>query len=223
MKVDFHVHTDHSGDGRMPPGRVVELAVERGLDGIVVCDHNTVEGGKAVREHVSTHAAELGRPLLVIVGTEVKTAEGEIIGAFCEEDVERGMSPEDTVAAIHAQGGLAIVPHPFDRFRRSAMGGPTLRRIACGVDAIEGFNARNVMPADDRKAQDFARAQGIPVVAGSDAHIEYELARAWTELPAFEDAEGLKAALGEGCETGGRRSMPGVHVRTLLTKRREGW
>jgi predicted metal-dependent phosphoesterase TrpH len=211
IRVDFHVHTAASFDSSIEPERLVELVPARGLDGIAVTDHNSVESGLAL--------AALEPPFLVVVGEEIDTAEGEVVGLFLTERIEPGLSPEETVARIRRQGGVAYVPHPFDRYRSSAMRADALARIAGEIDAVEGHNARNIHAADDRAALAWAREQGVPLVAGSDCHTEYEIGRAFAELPAFSDAQGLRAALPASVPHVSR-SHPGVHVVTKVRKLR---
>ena len=211
MRVDFHVHTAFSPDSRVTPERLAELVTERGLDGVAVTDHDSVGGGLVL--------LALEPPFLVVVGTEVSSRDGDIIGLFVREDIEPGLTAEETVARIKVQGGVVVVPHPFDRFRSSAIGGPGLERISGEVDAVEAFNSRNLMSADDRRARDWALENGVPMVGGSDAHTESEVGRGWAELAGFGDAEGLKRAL-QGSAVGGRRSGPVVHVATKIEKRR---
>jgi predicted metal-dependent phosphoesterase TrpH len=210
--VDFHVHTRGSHDCGMDPRRLVRAAGRAGLDAIAVCDHGTIDVALAMR-------AACGFP--VIVGEEVRTTRGEVIGYFLTQAVPPGLTPEETVERIKAQGGLVCVPHPFDRYRTSPLGRDALERIADRIDAVEGLNARNLAGADDAAAREWAAARGIPVVAGSDAHTYYEVGTARTELPAFTDAAGLRQALGAARLLGGH-SSPAVHLVTAVRKRLPG-
>ncbi len=216
MIVDFHVHTRGSHDCGTDPFRLVEVAARAGLDAIAVCDHGTVD--VALELAASTAALGDATGLLVIVGEEIRTTEGEVIGYFLSEMVPSGLTPEETVDRIVGQGGVVCVPHPFDRFRRSPLSRAALERIAGGVHAIEGLNARNLASADDRKAQRWAAERGMPVVAGSDAHTFYEVGRACTELPAFDSAATLLQALPHARLIGGH-SRPTVHLVTAVRKR----
>lgn len=212
MIVDFHVHTRASRDSGMDSARVLEHARRAGLGGIALCDHGTAD---AALEVAASPAAE---GLLVIVGEEVRTTEGEIIGLFLAETVASGLTPEATVARIREQGGVVCVPHPFDRFRRSPLSRAALERIAGSVDVIEGLNGRNLRHADDAEACSWAAGHGLPVVAGSDAHTYGEIGRARTRLPAFSSAATLIEALGQAVLVGGH-SSPSVHVATAIRKR----
>jgi predicted metal-dependent phosphoesterase TrpH len=162
---DLHTHTSWSHDCSVPTAALLDAAEEIGLGAIAVTDHN-VFGGAA-------EAAELarGRDLIVIPGEEVKTrGQGEVIGLFLHEEIPRGMSFEDTLAAIREQGGLVFLPHPFDR--RHAIPDPqTLHRHLAEIDVLEVYNARLLMETYNDEALRFARKYNVLQGAGSDAHV----------------------------------------------------
>lgn len=212
--ADFHLHTSASHDCTVEPAEVVRLAVARGLTAIAICDHGTIAGAIEAR----TVAAETDAGVLVVVGEEIRSAEGEIIGLFLESPIDTGMSPEETVIAIKAQHGLVCVPHPFDRMRRSPLTRGALDRIAADIDVIEAFNARNLRRADNEAAAAWAEVRGIAKVAGSDAHTRGEIGNVFVELPAFADATGLLSAVRSATiHTRGAGVFP--HVATAWTKR----
>ncbi|HLF71543.1 MAG TPA: PHP-associated domain-containing protein [Dehalococcoidia bacterium] len=203
LRADFHSHSHYSRDSVINPRALVDICVRKGVDVIAVTDHNEIEGAFVIEK--------LAPPeLMVIVGEEVKTAEGEVIGLFLKELVPRGLSPEDTVRAIHEQGGLAVVPHPFDVFRRSVITADALERIKHDVDAIEGFNSRNILARHDAKARALALDTGKPTTLGTDSHSPWELGGALLELDAFETPQELLESL-KGGRVVGRRSLPMVH------------
>ena len=146
----------------------------------------------------------------MIIGEEVKTSEGEIIGLFLKELVPRDMSPEDTVRAIHEQGGLAVIPHPYDMFRRSVLTDEAIERVKHSVDAIEGFNCRNILSKHDQKARDLAASVDKPITLGTDSHSPWELGGGTLEMDDFETPEELLRVL-RGGRIVGRRSLPVVH------------
>lgn len=208
MRFDLHVHTHNSPDSLMNPAEIVRTAQRHGLDGLAITDHNTLAG-----------ALEVGSvaPFPVILGEEVKTTEGEIIGLFLSRTIPARLSPEETIAAIREQGGLVYVPHPFDRYRREAIGRRTLERIVDRVDALEVFNARMVIPQDNALARDVAEAHGLAMGAGSDAHTYYEIGRAYVEVDSFRDALSFLAALRRGRAVG-ELTTPLIHGYTTLIK-----
>ena len=190
---DFHMHTDHSGDCVTPVPELVRRAVELGLGAIAVTDHNTISGGLAARRYVEEHGIDLH----VIVGSEIKTATGEVIGLYLNEDVPRGMPFADTLEAIRAQGALVYVPHPFDRLH-SIPDPALLRRLVDQIDVLETYNARLYREAYNVEAARFAERHDLIAAAGSDAHVPEGLGTGAVELPAFDDAESLLVALGQG-------------------------
>lgn len=182
-----------------------------GLNCIAVTDHNTIEGALAVQRIA---------PFTVIVGEEVFSSSGEIIGLFLNETVPRGLSPMETVERIKSQGGLVSIPHPFDRFRRGVISPEALETVLPYTDIMEVFNSRNNLIDYDRKAQDYARQHGLLGSGGSDAHTAMELGRTYVEMPEFDGTpEGFKRALAEATIVG-RRTSPLVHVLTSFTKLR---
>ncbi len=215
LRADLHCHTYYSPDALTSPGKLVKACLERDINCLAVTDHNTIAGALLLERMC---------PFQVIVGEEVRTREGEVIGLFLKEEVPAGLSLEETVERIKAQGGLVMVPHPFDRFRHG-IGEDGLRRILPAVDIIEAFNARALVSADNQRARDFAQRHGLPVVAVSDAHSPAEVGRAYTELPAFEGAEGFLEALRQA-RLVERPASPLVHLasRWATVRRRVfGW
>lgn len=214
LRVDLHTHTHYSPDGITSPRRFVEACRRRGLDCVAVTDHNTIRGALAVRERADFQ---------VIVGEEIRTAAGEIIALFLEEEVPPGLSPEESIQRVKAQGGLVGVPHPYDRLR-VALRPEVMARLADRLDFIEGLNARIVFAGDNARAQRFARERALPITAGSDAHSPWELGRCYVEMPPFDGPAGFLAALGEG-RLRGRLSSPLVHLwsRYAALRRKLGW
>jgi predicted metal-dependent phosphoesterase TrpH len=207
LRADFHSHSNYSRDSVIGPEAFVDGCVRKGVTCIAVTDHNEIEGAFVIEKLAAERAA--GR-LKVIVGEEVKTAEGEIIGLFLKDLVARGMSPEDTVDAIHEQGGLAVIPHPYDIFRRSVLTDDAIERVKTKVDAIEGFNCRNILAKHDQKARDTAAGVDKPITLGTDSHCPWELGGALLELDDFETPQELVQSL-RGGRIVGHRSKPWVH------------
>ena len=210
IKADLHVHTSHSVDGCMSPVEVVHLSRSRGLGALAITDHNTIAGALAV--------AELA-PFPVIVGQEASTAEGELLGLFLEEEVPRDLLAEETVGLIKEQGGLAGVPHPFDRLRPESVRESTLSELAEQLDFVEGLNSRVTFFADNLRAHEFADRHGLPVTAGSDAHTAHELGRAYVELSAVGDGVQFLEQLRAG-QMGGGLSPFWVHFLSIYARAR---
>jgi hypothetical protein len=162
---DLHTHTSWSHDCSVPAEDLLDAAEAIGLGAIAVTDHNVFGG--------ALESVELakGKALTVIPGEEVKTkGQGEVIGLFIREEIPRGMSFDDTIAAIRAQGGLVFLPHPFDR--RHAIADPaTLHRHLAEIDVLEVYNARLLSETYNDEALRFARKYNLLQGAGSDAHV----------------------------------------------------
>ena len=163
IHCDLHMHTDHSPDCATPVDVLLETAKRRGLGAIAITDHNEISGAHEAREQANG--------IKVIVSEEVKTAhEGEVIGLFIEEKIPRGMSMRETIDAIHAQGGLAYVPHPFDRMH-SVPDYEHLLKVIGDIDVLEVFNARVAVPGFNEEARRFAAKYHVVAGAGSDSHV----------------------------------------------------
>ena len=183
IAVDLHMHTSWSHDCSIEVEDLLDHAEGIGLGGIAVTDHNAFGG--------ALEAVELanGRELVVIPGEEVKTRDqGEIIGLFLEEEIPRGMSFEDTLAAIRDQGGLVYLPHPFDRMH--AIPDPaTLHRNLAEIDVFEVFNARLLRDSFNDEALRFARKYRLLQGAGSDAHVLQGVGTGAVRMRRFEGPE----------------------------------
>jgi predicted metal-dependent phosphoesterase TrpH/glycosyltransferase involved in cell wall biosynthesis len=190
IDCDLHMHTDHSGDCATPVEVLLETAKDRGMGAIAVTDHNEISGALAARE-----AAERDGGIKVIVGEEVKTAEqGEVIGLFLEEKIERGMTMAETIAEIRRQGGLVYVPHPFDRLH-SVPDYEHLLSIVEEVDILEVFNPRVAFGAFNEEAERFAAKYRIVPGAGSDGHVAQALGSVRIRLHDFDGPEEFLEAM----------------------------
>ena len=215
LKADLHTHTYFSPDGLTSPDKYVQTCLKRGINCVAVTDHNDLGGALAVQKLASFR---------VIIGEEVESLEGEIIGLFLQEEVPAGLSAEETVRRIKEQGGLVCVPHPFDRWRREHLAEAALMHILPQVDIIEALNARTTLRGDNEQAARFAQEHGLAMSAGSDAHSARELGRACVEMPDFEGPREFLQALRQG-HIVGRLSTPLVHLwsRWAWLRRRLGW
>jgi predicted metal-dependent phosphoesterase TrpH len=208
--IDLHCHTSASFDCLSRPRDVVRAAAARGLTHLVVTDHDRIDGALAARD-----SAPDG--LTVIVGEEVRTADGDLIAAFLERAVAPGMSAVDTVAAVREQRGLVGIPHPFDRSRGSMLTDARMATVVSLVDWIEVHNARLVGRGNERAAG-FARDHGLAGVAVSDAHSVLEVGVAYTALDGDPStAAGLLAAL-PGAEIVPGRATYAVRLWTPIAK-----
>jgi len=211
MRIDLHCHTRYSRDSLNTFDALLRRMEQRGLDMVAITDHNTMDG-----------ALEFCRraPDRFVVGEEIKTLQGELIALFLEEQVPPGFSVQETIAWVHAQGGLVGASHPLDRLRAEAMGRKTLESIHKHLDFIEVFNARTVFLGDNRLARGMASRWGLPGSAGSDAHAPLEVGRAYVKMPHFEGRFDFLDCLAQG-QIVGRQSSPLVHFTSTYAKWRK--
>ena len=189
VRVDLHSHTMWSGDSTTTPEELEQAVVESGLDVLCITDHNAIRGAEQL-------AGAL--PCRVIVGEELRTHAGEIIGLFLTERIPFGTPPADAARAIRDQGGIVYVPHPFDPMRRNLEEPALLALVDAGlVDAIEVLNAKTSLASLNRRAADFAAEHGLLPGAGSDAHVPDALGSAYVEMPDFDGPSSFLAALTE--------------------------
>jgi predicted metal-dependent phosphoesterase TrpH/glycosyltransferase involved in cell wall biosynthesis len=186
ISADLHMHTSHSYDCATDPEALVDHCIAQGLGAIAITDHNEVSGAQA--------AAALGKPITVIVGEEVKTTQGEVIGLFLKERIEPGLDMGDTIAAIQEQGGLVYMPHPFDRLH-TIPDAPTLLRNLDQIDILEVYNSRLLFDSFNDDALRFATKYNLIQAAGSDAHVLPGIGTAINRIPAFDGPEELLLAM----------------------------
>jgi predicted metal-dependent phosphoesterase TrpH len=188
MKIDLHVHSKYSYDSLLSPERIIKIAKKKGLDGVAVTDHGTIKGG------IEALKINKDKDFQVIVGAEIKTEYGDVIGMFLNEEIKSQIFMQ-VVGEIRDQGGLVVLAHPF---RKGIMFPTDLLKY---VDLIEGFNARS--PKDlNKKARELARSYRMPITAGSDAHLGFEIGRGITIINS-----GIEEALRKGgAGIGGKES-----------------
>ena len=197
VRVDMHSHTCYSGDAVTTIDELAERVESAALDVLCITDHHAVRGA------VEARARGIG--CRVVVGEEVRTRAGEVIGLFLDERIPHGLTPEETIGRIRSQGGVVYVPHPFDPVRRP-LAEPVLRDLAGQgqIDAVEVLNAKVSLDHLNSRAGDFATSAGLPGGAGSDAHDPAGIGAAYVEMPDFDGPDDFLARLGEGRIVGHR-------------------
>ncbi len=189
---DLHLHTSWSHDCSIDAVDLLDHAEAIGLGAIAVTDHNVFGGAQEATRLAAS------RPLTVIPGEEVKTdGQGEVIGLFLTEEIPRGLSFEDAIAAIREQGGLVYVPHPFDRMH-TVPDPDTLHKRLADIDILETYNARLLFDADNDEAVRFARKYDLVAGAGSDAHVLQGLGTGLVRMRRFETPEEFLISLRTG-------------------------
>ncbi|MBU5575212.1 MAG: PHP domain-containing protein [Candidatus Aenigmatarchaeota archaeon] len=167
-KYDLHVHTIYSKvafwgyDALNTPEEIVDAAVKKGLNGIAITDHNTIKGALKAKNYAKKKYPNFN----VIIGEEIKTASGDLLGIGLHKEIKPYMSLKDSIDEIHSQGGIAIAPHPFAKFILREC----LMKKAIFADAIEVLNACSALKFQNNSAKELAIKYSIPMVAGSDSH-----------------------------------------------------
>lgn len=189
VRVDLHVHTMWSGDSTTTPEEFERAIVESGLDVVCITDHHAIAGALHLRERLDCR---------VIVGEEIRSSAGEIIGLFLSERIPAGMSPRATAIAIREQNGVVYIPHPFDPMRRHLSETALVDLSRAGlVDAVEVLNAKTSLRHLNERAAAHASEYGLFAGAGSDAHVPDAIGAAYVEMPDFDDRDEFLAVLAE--------------------------
>src|SRR5215831_2030549 len=194
VRVDCHLHTVASGDAVLTLDELADRARQAGLDVVGITDHNVTSAAVA--------AAERDLGIRIIVGEEIRTPDGDLIGLFLTERVPYVLPVAEVVARVRAQGGLVYAPHPFDQ-DRSSLGRVLPDLCAAGaVDIVEVFNAKTATAEPNARAAALATAYALPGGAGSDAHDPPGIGAAYLEMPDFDGPASFLAGLADARITG---------------------
>jgi predicted metal-dependent phosphoesterase TrpH len=194
VRVDCHLHTVDSGDAWTTLDQLAERVRQCRLDVICITDHNVISA--------ATAAASRQIGCRVIVGEEVRTPSGDVIGLFLTERIPYVLPLAQVIGQIRAQGGLVYAPHPFDR-GRSSLGAALPPQCAAGlIDVVEVFNAKICDPAPNQRAAALAARFGLPGGAGSDAHDPPGIGAAYLEMPGFDGPASFLTALHQATVVG---------------------
>ena len=202
LKVETHCHTIFSKDSLTTPETLIKTCQRRGIDRVIITDHNTIVGAQAA------YALD---PERVIVGEEIMTTRGEILAAYVREEIPAGLTPAETIRRLRDQGAFISVSHPFDRWRNGSWLEEDLLEIIPQVDAIEVYNSRCMLPQFNRQARQFAEKHALARTVGSDAHAAFELGQSLMVLEPFEGPEGLQNVIRRAIHKV-RWSPPWVHI-----------
>jgi predicted metal-dependent phosphoesterase TrpH len=210
--VEFHCHTSASKDSLTPPKKLVSEARRKGINRLVITDHNSIAG--------ATIAHDLD-PEIVIIGEEIMTTQGEILAAYMKAEIPSGLPPKEVIRRLREQGAFISVSHPFDTQRSGGWRESDLLDILPLVDAIEVYNSRCMKKIFNQQAQAFAERHGIPGTVGSDAHAAFEVGRSILRLPTFNSPDELRQVLRAGVPVT-KWSPPWFHITSryaTVTKR----
>ena len=190
----MHSHTMWSGDSTTTPDELAAAVVEAGLDVLCITDHNAIKGAVDLLDRLACR---------VIVGEELRTHAGEIIGLFLEERIPVGVQPDEAARAIRRQGGVVYIPHPYDPMRRNLSEAALDALIDEGlVDAIEVINSKTSLRSLNDRAASTAADHGLAAGAGSDAHVPDAIGAAYVEMPDFEGPQDFMTKLRLGRTVG---------------------
>ena len=189
ISLEFHSHTLASRDSLLRPVDLVSAARRKGIDRVVVTDHNSIAGARE---------AQKLDPERIIIGEEIMTTRGEILAAYVTEEIPAGLSPQETIRRLRGQGAFISVSHPFDRLRKGGWELADLLEILPLVDAIEVFNSRCMLKRFNAEAGEFARRNGISGTVGSDAHAAFELGRSLLLVEPFTGPDELRVVIQRG-------------------------
>jgi hypothetical protein len=200
VKTVFHLHTDYSPDSNVSPESVIDDALRAGVHCVTITDHNTLAGARRV--------AYIARDcdLKVVVGEEISTADGHLIGLFLCEPVEPGLPLRRTAELIREQGGLVVVPHPFNRIFDCGLRGKVYDILDL-IDIVEVHNAQNALPFPNMLAGRFAARHGYPALVGADTHLRGHLAPSYQWMPAFDGPRQFVESLAQASLVRGRHSV----------------
>ena len=180
MKAIIHVHTSHSFDSFVSVQKLVDKAIENEIDLLCITDHDTIAGAKEAQNYAQIH--HKGK-IQIIIGAEFSTEWGDIIGLNIKENIA-SKNADEVIENIKKQGGLVLLPHPFDSHKN-------VDYLAEKADAIEVFNSRST-PFNNQKALDLAVRLNKPQYVASDAHF---LSDSMLSVNYFEGQSDLKSLL----------------------------
>jgi predicted metal-dependent phosphoesterase TrpH len=195
IRVDCHLHTALSGDAVTTIDQLADRVEQEGLDVVCITDHNVTAAAMA--------AVERGIGARVIVGEEIRTTKGDIIGLFLTERIPYVLPLAEALGLVRAQGGLVYLPHPFDPGRSTL--DPVISAQLCAdgrVDVVEAFNAKIENEEFNRRAAELAARYDLPGGAGSDAHDPDGIGAAYLEMPDFDGPSQFLAALRQASVVG---------------------
>lgn len=210
LRCVIHCHTEYSPDSSWKIADVITQCQKNRIDVVAITDHDTIDGALALQ-------ASAPKNLQVIIGQEISTAEGDLIGLFLNTKIKAHQSIKDSILEIRRQNGIAILPHPFDRLRRHAVGAIVSEAVKNDIDLIETFNARCLFSADNQNAQQFSEQNHIPGIATADAHFASELNNAVCVLDNCDSRDTFLQSV-KHTKVEAQAAGLSVHLRTALVK-----
>ena len=210
MRFDLHIHSNYSSDSNLSVDDILKQAVRKGLDGIAICDHNTIEGSLRAIQRVR----ELNLSLIVIPGIEISTSDGHLIVLGIRENIQPDLLLSETITIARQKSAIVIAPHPF---KKNSIG-----YAAKDADAIETFNSRCLF-GENEKAKELALSLGKPEVGGSDSHLLSAIGLGFTEMDTLRNESSVLESIRMGKTRSGGQIIPPnimiVHAFRALARR----
>ena len=198
MIADLHIHTNFSRDGQSSPKEIINSAILKGLKCVCITDHGTIKGA------INAMKFAFDKNILVVPGIEILSKSGDILGINIKRKIPNGLSVRETIKRIRKNGGIAVIPHPFDKPFTGFWGGKKSINDA-RPDAIEVFNASVFFNSSNKIALDFSREKNLCFTAGSDAHKKEFVGRGYIEIEdnIFSEEDVISAIMKRKAKVGG--------------------
>lgn len=179
MRLETHCHTKYSPDSLLSLTFLYLKCRLRKIKYIAITDHNSIIGALKFKKYCEKH----GNKIFVIVGEEIMTQDGEIIGLFLEKEILEKLSCKETIKLIKKQNGIVYVPHPYDEKRaKTVLKEEKIKEFSKLIDCIECFNGRNISDYYELKQNEIAEKYNIAKIIGSDAHTVFEIGRNYIDV-----------------------------------------
>jgi predicted metal-dependent phosphoesterase TrpH len=212
IKVELHVHTNSSKDSLLGKFTLLAMCKLRGISCLAITDHDKLENAILYSPFFLKHGIN------IIPGEEIMTQKGEIIGLFLKQCIPPGLTPEETVKEIRAQGGLVYIPHPYDKTRfRSVLDPESIDCIKSSIHIMECHNGRNSDCYCTKVQNAMCEKWGFLKAVGSDAHTFLEMGRNYLLMSSFSSPEEFLECLKEAKCIINRRIL-GIYGITRLVK-----
>ncbi len=198
--LDPHIHSVYSGDAKGSPREIIKKAISTGLDAIAITDHDTLKGSIIAKKEAKDF-----KDILVIPAIEISTSRGHIIALGVEEEIKKDISPHEAIDQIHEQAALAIIPHPFVKYREGLL----VNMKELKMDAIETLNSRYILGYSNWRAKKFAEKKNMPQLGASDAHFPEAIGSCKTKVNSDNNIDEIFSAIkkGETIPLGGRAPL----------------
>ncbi len=190
IQIDPHIHTIYSGDATGTPEKILKKAINLKLDAIAITDHNTMKGSL-----ITQKIAKKYENITIIPGIEISTSHGHIIALGITTEIKPQQNPEETVDQIHDLGGIAIVPHPFVRYRSGLF---ARYSFFSTIDAIETKNSRFIFGISNKKSENLSKKMNIPQIGASDSHFLGSIGKCATEIDSENNIDDIINAIKKG-------------------------